>query len=394
MNQMPYTSLSIAAVICTTVLGCTPAAYRAETSICMPASWQSIDPMSTALPTAGATHEQLAKNSDNWWSFFDDPALDLLLTRAIANNLDLRSATIDVLTATTLQPLKIETLRQQRLSLISTVASCYVELRTALLLLPQAEELIALNKQIIALKQKLLDRGLIGEGELSLLNGELAALQAELPALQQTVIEMRYRLLGLMGTYPQEQLPPIATGPLPLPQESIAIPSPAELLRRQPDLRAAERLWAMNRNGVASIITHRIDESTAESAVNGHSQLPPLDIAGVAAEMCHSSAQELQSHYRFKRVVLEACERLATSAARYSLQQHAYRLCQQAVTARTLEMSYTKELQQRGLANQLAIALNEKAVVESQKTSTLALKDLLLTYVEIESSFDSCQELQ
>jgi NodT family efflux transporter outer membrane factor (OMF) lipoprotein len=141
-----------------------------------------------------------------------------------------------------------------RVSLAAEVALAYVEVRSARLHLEIFEKSTALQEETLQLLRLRNDAGLENAQELEQAISQLEQTRAQLPALQLSSTEALYRLDLLLGLTPGSTRARLA-GDVDLPRipATFAIGIPAEVLRRRPDIRAAERKLAAEtaREGVA-----------------------------------------------------------------------------------------------------------------------------------------------
>lgn len=130
-------------------------------------------------------------------------------------------------------------------SLIAETARNYFELRGLQKQLDVAEKNTVNQQLTLELTQKKLDYGRGTELDVSRALAQLETTRATIPGLKTEIARAIHRLGVLTG-----QLPDALTGRLvqpaglPVAPDSIAIGSPAELLKRRPDIRIAERTLA------------------------------------------------------------------------------------------------------------------------------------------------------
>ncbi len=140
------------------------------------------------------------------------------------------------------------------LTVAGEVVATYVDLRAAQQRLRIARENLALQERTLGLVQARFDAGLVDERDVAQARTNVESTRARLPALDAQAIAAQNRLAVLLGKAPGE-LPATFAAPSALPTlpKTIAVGVPADLLRRRPDLQAAEsRLHAeIARIGVA-----------------------------------------------------------------------------------------------------------------------------------------------
>ena len=128
------------------------------------------------------------------------------------------------------------------LMLTAEVARDYVELRTEQRRLAVAREILAVRQDQLALVNARFHSGLASALDAARAHADLADSEAEIPHLEATESGALYRLGELIGQ-PPENLTPLLSPPRPIPTVEADVPVglPSDLLRRRPDLRAAER---------------------------------------------------------------------------------------------------------------------------------------------------------
>ena len=136
-------------------------------------------------------------------------------------------------------------LRSVLVSLAAEVALNYVQLRTFQKRVVWAENNLKLQQETLDLTHLKFKTGL-GDGlDVDRATYNLASTRAQIPSLRAGMEEIRNRLAVLLGEWPGE-LDEILDAPAPIPASKleIGIGIPADLLRRRPDIRRAERLLA------------------------------------------------------------------------------------------------------------------------------------------------------
>lgn len=242
-----------------------------------------------------------------WWKTLADPMLDGLVDRAIAANLDLRTAeaqlrqaraqrgsagsalfpTIDAGAAATrtgssenLGPGGASTLhstsfdasweidifggrrraieaaeadlqavqearRDVLVSVLAEVALNYVEFRTFQSQIAVAEQNLRNQVETLEIVQARYDAGAVTELDLDRAVSNVENTRSEIPRLKQNIVKARNRLAVLIGKPPGSLNEELKSRkPLPTPPVQVAVGVPAETLRRRPDVRLAERQLA------------------------------------------------------------------------------------------------------------------------------------------------------
>jgi NodT family efflux transporter outer membrane factor (OMF) lipoprotein len=145
------------------------------------------------------------------------------------------------------------------ISLAAEVATNYILIRSTQARLEIARENVALQVETLDLTEKRFRAGAVSELDVATARATLANTQALIPDLENQLVASTMTLCVLLGRMPSDletELTPregVAPG-VPQAPPTIAAGIPADLLRRRPDVRAAERLAAAQcaRIGVAT----------------------------------------------------------------------------------------------------------------------------------------------
>lgn len=243
-----------------------------------------------------------------WWQQFDDPTLNQLVQRSLADNRELRVAFSRLRAARAIRddvandrlptvtsrasgdfgkaqqpPTTDERIRQERydlgldtaweldlfgriqrqleasearievaeadyyqiqVSLIAELVDAYGTLRGAQLREHIALENLKNQQESRAITEQLRDAGIGSELDVLRADARLAAVEASVPQLQAQQVRARNRIATLLGQRPEQLEVDLAPKPLPAIAKALPIGNPAELLRRRPDVQAAERQLA------------------------------------------------------------------------------------------------------------------------------------------------------
>lgn len=135
-------------------------------------------------------------------------------------------------------------LQQLQVSLIAELVDAYGNLRGAQLREAIARENLKNQQESRALTVQLRDAGVGSELDVLRADGRLAATEASVPQLQAEEARARNRIATLLGQRPEQLSVDLSPKPLPVIAKALPIGDPGELLRRRPDVRAAERQLA------------------------------------------------------------------------------------------------------------------------------------------------------
>lgn len=148
----------------------------------------------------------------------------------------------------------IEDERDVRVVLLADVAALYFEIRTLERRIVLATQNADSQSSTLGLTQRRLDVGMAPSLDVAQAEANLASTRSEIPALTEARELARFQLAVLLGEEPAKLRDCSHTEFAPLlAPDALAVPPPAELLRRRPDVRAAERRLAAQiaRIGVA-----------------------------------------------------------------------------------------------------------------------------------------------
>ncbi len=340
-----------------------------------------------------------------WWQQFDDPTLSQLVQQVLAGNRDLRVAFARFKTARAIRddaandqlptvtaltsgefgkaqqpPTSTERVRQERydlgldmaweldlfgriqrsieaseaqseaaeaalyqlqVSLIAELVDAYGNLRGAQLRERIARDNLENQQESRALTAQLRDAGVGSELDVLRSDARLAGTEASLPQLQAEAARARHRIATLLGQRPEQLAVDLAPQPLPAIAKALPVGDPAELLRRRPDVRVAERrLAAATANvGVATAdlfprvslsgflgFTAGRGSQLGAAAANAWSVAPTIswaafDLGSVRARLRGSKAEAEGALAQYEQQVLLALEESANAFSDYGKRQ-------------------------------------------------------------------------
>jgi len=152
-----------------------------------------------------------------------------------------------------------------RVSVAAEVARNYFELRGLQQRLAVAERSLANQQETLRLTQVRRDAGIGEEQDVASAGARVAAIEASVPPIRSAIAQREHRLAVLIATRPGAPGVDLAQRPYPVLAKALPIGEPDSLLRRRPDVRAAER---------------RLAASTANEAVAAADLYPHITISG------------------------------------------------------------------------------------------------------------------
>jgi len=232
-------------------------------------------------------------------------------------------------------------MRDVEVSVVAELARNYFELRGAQWRLAVAERSLKNQRDTLRWTQLRRDAGVGEEQDVASAAARVAAIDATIPSLELETKRAEYRLAVLTGTRPGElsaDLSPRNYAPI---DKALPIGNAADLLRRRPDVRAAERRLsaATERQGVAVaqlfpevsvsafvgflagrgslFLTSRSFGTTASPSVTWSA----FDLGRARARVRASSAATDEALASYDEIVLRVLEETENSFSNYHAQQ-------------------------------------------------------------------------
>jgi multidrug efflux system outer membrane protein len=152
-----------------------------------------------------------------------------------------------------------------RVSIAAEVARNYFELRGLQQRLAVAQRSLSNHLETLRLTRVRRDAGIGEEQDVASAGARVAAIEASIPPIRSALARREHRLAVLIGTSPGQLGADLSPRPYPPLARALAIGEPDTLLRRRPDVRAAER---------------RLAAATANEAVAAADLYPRITISG------------------------------------------------------------------------------------------------------------------
>lgn len=302
MTMVPYSTFILSIILLCILPGCVVGPdYRAPVSVTPPA-WHS--EISGGMKNNGGESNQLAR----WWHTLGDPLLSALVDEAAANNLDLKlaaarlresrarrglsaadriptvkagagagrnrssaematggSRTADTYSAqfdasweldlfggkhraleaaSATVEASLENIRDVQVSLLAEVVLAYIEIRSYQAQIDNTSATIASLKETEQIADWRFQAGLVSQLDVEQARLNLEQTRAQLPALLSGLEQSKNNLALLLGRSGGTLKELQGKMPIPVGSAEVAIGVPAEILRRRPDIRRAERQLA------------------------------------------------------------------------------------------------------------------------------------------------------
>ncbi|MGO8750549.1 MAG: efflux transporter outer membrane subunit [Thermoguttaceae bacterium] len=126
-------------------------------------------------------------------------------------------------------------------TLLGDVATNYVSYRTSQQRIKYAKENVALQRKTLQIVEGQRKVGIVGELDVVQARSTLEQTEAAIPELEIAERQAANQLCILLGMPVQDLQARLGSGPIPTAPPEVAVGMPADLLRRRPDVRRAER---------------------------------------------------------------------------------------------------------------------------------------------------------
>jgi len=285
------------------------------------------------------------------------------------------------------------------------VARAYLDMRALQRELAVLRNNIGVAKSSFDLAKTRYQRGLTNELDVALAERHLATLQANIAPLEAQVAASQHVIAVLLGQFPEALAKELASpGKIPILPAQVPPGLPIDLLRRRPDIHAAERQLAAAtaRIGVATAdLFPRVILSGALGAQGGQrsSSAIPITLIGAAGPSVYwplldfgtldakVDIADLQAHeflVNYKQVILAAVQQVDDAIDSYGAEQNRLRNLDRALAAARQATKLATERYNRGLTDYLNVLdaerqefdLEEQYVVSQQN----AAKQLIALY--------------
>lgn len=274
-----------------------------------------------------------------------------------------------------------------RLTLIADVARNYVELRGFQRQLAVARQQIASQQETLALTTARFGAG-TGTGlDVARAETQLAATEATVPPLTTAMKERIHRLSILVGRPPGELMAMLAADqPIPVAAAIDQAGVPAELIRRRPDIRAAERQLAqatarigvaeadqyptLTINGSVGLGSRNLSQLfTPESllwSVGPQLDIPVFDGFRRQAEVDVQRARTDQAAAQYRTVLLQALADVENALVAYAEEDRRRAVLARSVASAGDALNLAQELYVRGLSPFLDVLVAQRTLFQAE----------------------------
>ena len=285
----------------------------------------------------------------------------------------------------------IEDQRDVLISLAAEVAENYVQLRANQRQAQIARQNLADQQDTLNLTQSRYHAGFATELDVAREAAQVASTAATLPALESSVRQSIHELGVLLGQNPDALSDELsAQQPIPPAPPQVPVGVPADLLRRRPDIRRAERQLAAAtaRIGVAesdlfpkfsitgsmgldsSRIKPLLDWQSRYFALSPGVSWPIFDAGQINSNIRVQKEIAQQAQTSYESTVLNALREVEDALCAYRTEQVRRKALSDAVDASTTAVNLARQQYQKGVIDFLQVLDAERSLLEAQDVLT------------------------
>ena len=271
-------------------------------------------------------------------------------------------------------------------TLLGDVASNYVQICTIQQRIEYLKSNVELQERMLGIAERRFKAGDIGELDSHQARSNLAQIQAEIPQLRLAMRQASNRLCVLLGRPPADLEAYLGTNPIPSAPETVAIGIPADLLRRRPDVRRAERAAAAQGeqigiaeaelypafaiNGSLTYYSQELDQLFTPRAITGNIgpvfQWNLLNYGRIRNNVRMQDARFWAMVTAYQETVLRANAEVEDGLAMFLRAQQRARLLDESVTSTQQAVQMITREYQGGAADFNRVALIQQNLVQQQ----------------------------
>jgi multidrug efflux system outer membrane protein len=291
-----------------------------------------------------------------------------------------------------------------KLTLLAEIGRNYIELRGAQRQLAVARDNLSIQQDSLSLTRSQFDAGLASRLDVLRALAQVSDTEAAIPTFEADERAAIYRIGTLIGESPEDLLPQLtAPQAIPLSVADVPVGLPSDLLRRRPDIRAAERRMAaanarigvaeadlyphFSLTGVAGL--ESLNASTFLSAPSRYFSIGPsinwliFDAGKVRLEMRAEQARTDQAAAAYRRTVLGALRDVETSLVSYAQSKVRKERLAAEVAADREAINIAMRLYRQGLDDFLPVLDAERSLYAADDKLAQSDRDTALALVAL-----------
>ncbi len=292
-------------------------------------------------------------------------------------------------------------------SLTAEVAQAYLSLRDAQARLAQSRRDAEIEAQTLAMERQRQAGGVATDLDVERLNDQLLSTRANFEPLQAQITDELDRLAVLTGRAPGDLDGELGSpSPAPLPPAHAPVGDPATLLRRRPDVRAAERRLAQQNALIGQRTADLFPKVTLLGDIGFNStqltsllesgnllyvaapilQWSPFDFGRNRARIAEARGARDEAEADYRKAVLGALDDAESALARYGRQRQAVEALSRVRDSADRAARLTDLKMRGGTASTLDILDAERARVDAETSLEQAKVQLTQDFVVLEKS--------
>jgi len=271
-----------------------------------------------------------------------------------------------------------------RLTLLQNLAQDYIDLRFYQASLRQQYSDLASRRRTLHGIETLLSAGSATKLDKLRSQALIAQTETQIPQISAQIVKQSSRIATLLGVPAGAlniDLRGVGTQPLPRGQAALGVP--ADLVRRRPDIRQAERNYAAAVSDVNVAEAARYPSLTLsgqivapfDGALKGSQSLgaglvlPLFNQPGLAANVNVAQARADQAYQAWRLAVLSGVEQVSTALASVSASRRAVAMASYAVSLNTEALTLSRELlDSHGDVTVLDLLDRERAIADARSS--------------------------
>lgn len=347
----------------------------------------------TALDSRPLLALGVPRTFDRWTTGFD-AAWELDFWGKFRRSIESAEASLDA---------TVESYDDVLVTLLAETAAAYVEVRTAQERIRLAEENIAAQLGSLSIAESRYRSGETDELDVFQAKTNVRNTQALVPQLKEMERKAEIRLCVLQGIPPQDLSEQLGQAPIPHAPDAVAVGIPADLLRRRPDVRRAERLVAVEsaRIGVAAAdllpqfairgtikydtedFSNLFRSSSSAGDITPGFRWDVLNYGRLRNQVLAQDARFQQQALQYQQTVLRANADVERALVSFLQSQERVKLLTDAVDANKQALKIAIDQYQAGQTNYNQIFTLQAFLVQEQDALALAQQSVASSLISI-----------
>jgi NodT family efflux transporter outer membrane factor (OMF) lipoprotein len=292
-------------------------------------------------------------------------------------------------------------------SLAAEVAQAYIELRDQQQRLALSGRSAEIESQILDFTRQRRARGAASDADIEKLIVQLETTRGTLIPLQAQIEASLNSLAVLTGAEPGALDTELSTtGAIPQVPAAVAIGDPASMLRRRPDIRAAERALAAANARIGTEVANYFpkvnflgdigwgstdrgglfDSRNLTLVAAPYLQWNVLDFGRTRARIVQAQGARDEDAAKYEQTVLSALEDAETSLSRFGRQRDSVVSLLRISTSAEHSYSLTEQRYKAGVASMIDLLDSERTRLDAQQNEIQGRAQLVQTYASLQKS--------